>query len=198
MYSTQQGEFRWDSLLHMQKIKRPIVSHADEEKFQKQFGLTLPIWTVLWAVKCPFFFLHLSREAKLKYVYYINLYLVMDYFIQLLYGYGLFSTDPAKRVSILGLSAYFFQLLLFFIPSVVILLLSPCFHYWWRRGLLRLWNHNMFLAIVAFYTLCNYSPAIPIAFSNWGLALFSLSAEGTNNLLTGFIRNMLEVEAQHE
>lgn len=145
-----------------------------------------------------FFFLHLSREAKLKYVYYINLYLVMDYFIQLLYGYGLFSTDPAKRVSILGLSAYFFQLLLFFIPSVVILLLSPCFHYWWRRGLLRLWNHNMFLAIVVFYTLCNYSPAIPIAFSNWGLALFSLSAEGTNNLLTGFIRNMLEVEAQHE
>lgn len=54
----------------------------------------------------------------------------MDYFIQLTsMDMGLFSTDPAKRVSILELPAYFFQMLLFLIPSVVILLLSPCFHY---------------------------------------------------------------------
>lgn len=53
----------------------------------------------------------------------------MDYFIQFSsMDMGLFSTDPAKRLSILGLPAYFFQLLLFLIPSVVILLLSPCFH----------------------------------------------------------------------
>lgn len=63
-------------------------------------------------------------------MYYLNLYLVMDYFIQFnSMDMGLFSTDPAKRFSILGLPAYFFQLLLFLIPSVVILLLSPCFHY---------------------------------------------------------------------
>lgn len=54
----------------------------------------------------------------------------MDYFIQFnSMDMGLFSTDPAKRFSILGLPAYFFQLLLLLIPSVVILLLSPCFHY---------------------------------------------------------------------
>lgn len=65
-----------------------------------------------------------------KYVYFLDLYLVVDYFIQFSsMDMGLFSTDSAKRISILGLPAYFFQLLLFLIPSVVILLLSPCFHY---------------------------------------------------------------------
>lgn len=83
--------------------------------------------------KVPFFFFFkLGRigNRKVKYVYYLNLYLVMNYFIQFnSMDISLFSTDPAKRLSILGLPAYFFQLLLFLIPSVVILLLSSCFHY---------------------------------------------------------------------
>lgn len=61
---------------------------------------------------------------------------------------------------------------------------------------------EMFLAIVSFYTLYNYSPVIPIVFSSWRpsqrAVSLSQNVKGANNLLRGFIRNMFDIETQQE
>lgn len=151
-----------------------------------------------------FFSFYFGRIKNFKYVYYLNLYLIVDYFIQFnTMDMGLFSINPAKRLSILGLPAYFFQLLLFLIPSVVILFLSPCFHYRWRRGLFRLWNHNInVLGNCFFLYFYNYSPAIPIVFSSWRPSQRTVfliqNVKGANNLFRGFIRKMFDIEIQQE